>query len=366
MNYTIHLTENCNLRCKYCYESNYYSKENNEIDFENIKKIIDRDADKNTGNVTFTFYGGEPLLKKELIYKTISYISSLNTNTKFRYSMTTNGTLLDDDFLKFLDKNPFVNISFSIDGTCESHNLNRIFENQKGSYELVEKNAINMLNKLSNKTNVVAMMVITKNNVQHLSKNIEHLYKIGFKQFNTLFNYSDDWSDDELSIISKELEKVSDFYYKKMMNGEDISVTIIDEKIRTHVDEKYNCNNDCILKKNDVNVGIDGKFYFCMQFVYNSDFVMGDCTNGIDEIAQKKILSSLGIEIEECKNCAIRKRCKHQCPCKNYISTHDVNGLSPFVCELERIAIDVADRLAEKLYKSNSQIFTRKFYFIEN
>ena len=64
MNYVVHLTEGCNLRCKYCYENRYYNKINNEICFENIKTIIDREADYASAKCFITFYGGEPLLKK--------------------------------------------------------------------------------------------------------------------------------------------------------------------------------------------------------------------------------------------------------------------------------------------------------------
>ena len=63
-----------------------------------------------------------------------------------------------------------------------------------------------------------------------------------------------------------------------------------------------------------------------------------------------------------CKNCAIRKRCKHTCACKNYILTNDINELSPVVCETERITIEVSDRMAEKLYKQISKMFMQRYY----
>lgn len=72
MNYIIHLTDNCNLNCKYCYEN----KKNSEIDFEYIKDIIDYEIKQKNKFAGLAFYGGEPLLKKELIYKTIEYINS--------------------------------------------------------------------------------------------------------------------------------------------------------------------------------------------------------------------------------------------------------------------------------------------------
>ena len=359
MNYTIHLTENCNLRCKYCYEANYYNKQENEIDFENIKSIIDREAETNAGNCVITFYGGEPLLKKNLIYKTIDYVNSKNTDTKFYYSMTTNGTLLDKEFLEYINNNNFINVSYSIDGTEKSHNLNRVFENGKGSFDIVKQNAIPLIDKFKEK---VAMMVIAKNNINCLSENIEYLYSIGFRRFNTLFNYSEDWNDEDLIVIERELKKVAKFYYDKMMKNENIDIPLIDDKIKTHVDGTYNCNENCLAGMKSVNVGIDGNYYFCMQFVYNKDFIIGNCRNGIDFKARNDVLEKIGIEKEECKNCAIKKRCKHLCPCKNFILTNDPNELSPVVCEFERLNINIVDEVAQKLYEKKNNLFITKFY----
>ena len=67
-------------------------------------------------------------------------------------------------------------------------------------------------------------------------------------------------------------------------------------------------------------------------------------------------------ENETCKNCSIRKRCKHTCACRNYVLNNDINELSPVVCETEKILIEASDKMAEKLYKQNSKMFIQKFY----
>jgi len=363
MNYIIHLTEACNLRCKYCYENNYYNKINKEISFENIKLIIDREANKDKGICNIVFYGGEPLLKKDLIYKTVEHAKSKKTRTKFYFSMTTNGVLLDKDCIRYLKNNDFISISYSIDGDEITHNENRIFENGKGSFETVKENAVNLLKEFKN---VIAMMVINKNNVQELSNNIKYLYDLGFETLNTQFDYSEDWNDEDLVIIEEELKKVTEFYYSVMLSGKNINISGFDEKIKTHIDKKFDCNESCLRENKSVNVGVDGKFYFCMQFVYNDEYIIGDCQNGVDNELRKALLLKIGKENEECKDCLIKTRCKHKCPCKNYILTDDVNGVSPVVCEFERLYIRLADELAEKLYKSKCEKFIQKFYNFNN
>lgn len=122
MNYTIHLTNRCNLRCKYCYEH----KQDRDISFENIKSLIDNEIKSNSDHSVITFYGGEPLLRKDLIYQTIDYIKSKGSKTKFYFGMTTNGMLMDAEFIKYIKENNFASVAYSFDGIKDVQNLNRI------------------------------------------------------------------------------------------------------------------------------------------------------------------------------------------------------------------------------------------------
>lgn len=355
MNYTIHLTEKCNLKCKYCYEE----RGNKEISFENIKLLIDNEIDKKTKNVVLTFYGGEPLLKKNLIYETIDYIKSKKSKTKFYFGMTTNGMLLDEEFIEYINQNNFLNIAYSFDGNKEIQNLNRVTVKGEGTFDIVEKNAKELLKKHKN---VVAMIVVTKNNIDKLEESIKYLIGLGFKSFNLLFDYLQDWQDEDLIIIKEQYNKVAEIYYNKILKEEDINIFVFDEKIRAYIDDNHNCNEDCNLGMKSINVGTDGNFYPCMQFVGNEEFVIGNCKEGIDFEARKKILEQSGKEDEICKSCSINKRCKHTCACKNFLVTKNINKLSPIVCELERIVIEASDSIAGKLYKQNSKLFLQKYY----
>ena len=149
---------------------------------------------------------------------------------------------------------------------------------------------------------------------------------------------------------------------KELLHDNDIDIPVIDEKIRTHIKEEYNCNKDCKMGMKTINVGTDGNFYPCMQFVGESKFIIGNCKDGIDIEARKNLILNSGKEEEICKNCSINKRCKHTCGCKNYMITKDVNGLSPIICETEKIIIDISDKMAEELYNKNSKLFIQKYY----
>jgi len=355
MNYIIHLTQKCNLRCKYCYEN----KKDREISFEKVQKLIDNEIKEKRNDVFLTFYGGEPLLRKDLIYDIIDYIKSKKTKTKFYFGITTNGTLLDEKFIKYIEENNILSIAYSFDGLKETQDLNRITLNGEGTFDIVESNAKKLL---KSHKNIVAMVVVTKNNINMLKENIEYLIKLGFKRFNLLFDYLQDWQDEDLKIIKEQYSNVAKVYYNKILKEEDIDISVFDEKIMTHIKEGYNCNEDCNLGIKSINIGVDGNFYPCMQFVGDEKYIIGNCEKGIDFSARKRLIEQAGIENEICKECSINKRCKHTCACKNYLTTKDINGLAPIVCEFERIIIEISDKLAEDLYKQNSKLFIQKYY----
>lgn len=355
MNYIIHLTQRCNLRCKYCYEN----KKEKEINFENIQQLIDNEIKAKKEYVVLNFYGGEPLLRKDLIYKTIDYIKKQKSKTKFYFGMTTNGTLMDEQFIKYIAENNFLDIAYSFDGAEETQNLNRVTVDGKGTFDIVDSNAKKLL---KYHKNVVAMVVVTKNNINMLEKNIKYLIGIGFKKFNLLFDYLQDWQDEDLNVIREQYNKVAKIYYRQILKEEDIDIFVFDEKIRSHIKQEYNCNEDCKLGIKSINVGVDGNFYPCMQFVGDERYIIGSCEKGIDFTARKKLIKQSGIENEICKECSLNKRCKHTCACKNYLTTNNINGLSPIVCEFERIIIEIADQIAEELYKQNSKLFIQKYY----
>ena len=185
---------------------------------------------------------------------------------------------------------------------------------------------------------------------------------MGFKDINLLLDYSEDWQDEDLNEIKKQYNEVAEIYANKILQESDVEIPLIDDKIRTYIKDEYNCNEDCKFGMKTINIGTDGNFYPCMQFVNNKDFIIGNCKEGIDINARLNLIKSSKKENETCKNCSIRKRCKHTCACRNYVLNNDINELSPVVCETEKILIEASDKMAEKLYKQNSKMFIQKFY----
>lgn len=145
----LQVTQNCNQRCAYCVYSDKYenrSHTNLRMDFEIAKKGIDMILEHSIDaeELFFGFYGGEPLLEKELIRKCMNYVENNVEGKKIHYNITTNATLLTDDIIPLLADHK-VTLLISLDGPADIHNKNRGFENSdENPHERIMKNLINL------------------------------------------------------------------------------------------------------------------------------------------------------------------------------------------------------------------------------
>lgn len=241
----IYLNTSCNMRCKYCNSSFLNSYINNKVlsftTFMNkIEWILKKDL-----NIPLTFYGGEPLIFKELLLKCISYLISRGVHAS-NISVFTNGTLIDEKFAFFV-KESKINLIVSLDGTAEINDLNRIFKvGGNSSYEVV----LNNLNKYGLKDKVVINMVITPSNVSSFVNNCLHFFSIGFKRLNWDIDCQSYWSDEDIKVLEKSLDSfLSKFLFiKKRFKIFEVS----------NLKEKNNLDN-----RVSVTLMNDGNYYLC-------------------------------------------------------------------------------------------------------
>lgn len=143
-NLILQVTQQCNMRCSYCaYSGNYFNRTHstNRMTFETAKKAIDfylERSDKADARY-ISFYGGEPLLEFELIKQCVNYALEKKGDKSIGFPMTTNGTLLTDEVIKFIVKHKF-SLMISLDGDKESHDINRRFRTGGGSFDVIINN----------------------------------------------------------------------------------------------------------------------------------------------------------------------------------------------------------------------------------
>ncbi|MCI9174751.1 MAG: radical SAM protein [Lachnospiraceae bacterium] len=166
----LQLTQRCNLRCLYCVyseEKNFgtRSHSNKDMSYETAKKAIDfyMEHSVDCEEKVIGFYGGEPLLKFDLIKKMIEYCNKTFRGNSIVYTITTNGTLLTDEIMDFLIRN-HVYITISLDGPKAIHDKNRKLIDESGSYDIVIKNLEKLKHKCENKMQYAVNMVVDPDN----------------------------------------------------------------------------------------------------------------------------------------------------------------------------------------------------------
>lgn len=308
--------------------------------------------------IGLSFYGGEPLLQRTLIYDTIIYSRMKYPEKKFTYNLTTNGMLLDEEFCWFA-KEFNVLIAVSIDGTEEAHDKHRVDLGNNGSYERVMEKA-KMLLEVNPSTPV--MMTVNPDTAPMLEASVRHLYEEGFRYILCTLNYKADWNDEDLKKLEHEYNKLADLYYEMTMKEEKFYFSPFDVKIASHIFHKDTDRENCILGKKHISVSTSGHIYPCIQFVDDDRYLIGHVETGFDEVKREE-LSRLSQQPKEiCDGCAVKHRCRHYCACLNMASTGDINQVSPLQCEHERMLIEIADSVARKLYKKKNAMFIQKQY----
>jgi len=142
---TLQICTTCNLRCSYCtYSGNYVGQRTHGdrvMSFDMIKKCVDfiMQRSRNVDRITLGFYGGESLLEVDNIKACIDYVKKAYCGRDIHYTITTNGTCLDDDIIQFLEKNN-INLVVSIDGPKKLHDLHRVYANGEGSFDDIMRN----------------------------------------------------------------------------------------------------------------------------------------------------------------------------------------------------------------------------------
>ena len=355
MHLTLHITNKCNLRCKYCYVAQGGESMSREIAYAAVD--LAAQSKQPSGLI---FFGGEPLLERGLIYDTVAYSKKIRKETgqTFYYKITTNGTLLDEDFLKFT-RDINMMIGFSHDGYAQDDC--RIFKDGAGTFDILE-DKIPLL--LKYQPYAVAMCTINPETVSKLAQSVEWLFDNGFRYITLSPNYdkSANWDNKSLATLESEYKKLARFYIKWTRENIKFYLSCFEMKILSHLRGDKYCEDRCQLGRKQVSVAPNGKLYPCVQFIDDAEYQMGDVFSGISE-AKRSIIEHKGSAVPpDCAKCAVNKRCNHTCGCLNRQATGSINLISPVQCAHEQMLLPIADYIAAALYKERNALFIHKHY----
>lgn len=323
-NIVLHLTEQCNLRCKYCFMSHGNKRMSTKVAQAAVDYLLQECGEY----ARVTFYGGEPLLELELIQHITNYIRS-KSNRPVALNIVTNGTLLTEEFLEYADANG-IHISISYDGLL--NDTNRIDEDMKPVLDIARhKDAIA-------KYGITSSSVIDVNNVGIWHDNVLHLRDLGFQSMDFFINYSSPWETEHVSIMRREFFKIADTYIKWIKDGDKVRISKIVDMVRAY-SSKFGLSKTRMRRDLVYSVAVNGDVYPYASAVGNKNLCLGNVVTGINQTLLHKV-NTLGL-VKGCEKCPINDACV-AAKGNNITDTLEPHAY-PIACHGYKIAFDVAD-----------------------
>ena len=345
----LHIAHDCNLACKYCFaEEGEYHGRRALMSFEVGKKALDF-LIANSGNrinLEVDFFGGEPLMNWQVVKDLVKYGREQEKlhNKKFRFTLTTNGVLLNDEVMEFCNKE-MGNVVLSVDGRKEVHDYMRPFRKGAGSYDLImpkfEKFA-----ESRNQDKYYVRGTFTHHNLD-FSQDVLHLADLGFKQISVEPVVAAD--TEEYAIREEDIPQILEQY--------DI---LAKEMIKREKEGKgFNffhfmidlTGGPCVYKRlSGCGSGTEylavtpwGDFYPCHQFVGEEQYLMGNVDEGITKPEIVKDFGRCNVYTKpDCKDCFARFYCSGGCAANGYHFGGDIRGNYKIGCELQRKRVECA------------------------
>lgn len=318
------------------------------------------DKAEDSSSTGICFFGGEPLLLRNLIMNTVVYCSAINRaeGHHFFFKLVTNGTFLDETFLDFAGKNK-IGIGLSHDGLMQDDS--RIFPDGSGTADLMLPK-IRLL--LSHQPDAIVLCTVSPSSIGKFAGSVEWLFDKGFRRIYTTPAVGEKccWTDENLEELGEEYRKISLLYIEWTKRGERFYFPAFDTKIETHIMGGQYRHKTCRFGQKQLSIAPDGSVYPCIQFVGEPSFKMGDVFSGIIDNKKDYVIDQGKRETEICQTCALRSRCQYNCCCRNKHLTGQIDQVSPFTCSHEQLLIRYADEAANALYEKQDMTFIKKQY----
>ncbi len=360
MHLTLHLTTQCNMRCRYCYAPPHGGA---QMSLETGRRAMELACADSEASCGVVFFGGEPLLRKGLIRDLVAYGQELQRagRGRFHYKLTTNGLALDEDFLAFAVDNDIL-IALSHDGVQEAHDRHRRLRNDRASWSVLESRLRALL---AVRPYASIMTVVNPDTAEHLHDSVEYLMQEGARYLIVMLNYDAQWNNASFRVLRRQLRRLGDSYLRWTRADRRFYLSPFEVKIASHVDGHCWQEKRCELGRRQLSIDPSGNIYPCVQFPSagaESEWCIGDVRGGVDEERRSAIHALGQHKHDSCANCALQKRCAHTCGCLNWQATGRVDTVSPVLCRYERSMIPIADRVAKVLYRERNPVFLHKQY----
>ena len=344
----LHVSHDCNLRCKYCFAStgDFGTGKRMTMDAETAKKAIDFVIERSgtRRNIEVDFFGGEPLMAMDTVKATVDYARSLEEkhNKHFRFTITTNGVLLDDENIAYINE-VMSNAVLSLDGRKEINDAMRPTVNGKGSYDVI----LPKFKKLAQQRegegkDYYIRGTFTRHNPD-FAADVTHMADLGFHSISVepvVGAPEDEWAfkEEDLPGILAEYEKLA----AELLERPDVNF------FHYNVDLSQ---GPCVIKRlrgcgagcEYVAITPDGDIYPCHQFVGREEYRMGSVYDGTFDMELSGKFAEQNIYTRPaCRKCWARFYCSGGCSASNLIVNGDISISNEVACAMERKRLECA------------------------
>lgn len=356
---TFQITEDCNLKCKYCYQTN---KTHSVMSLETAKKFIDLliTNDDNTKQyidtqqcigVVLDFIGGEPLLQPKLIDEIVDYFRTQTIihnhpwQYNWRISICSNGTLYFNPEVQELIKKyqKHLSLSITLDGNKEIHDACRIFPNGEGSYD----KAIAAVRHYKEYWHgfMGSKVTFSPDNIMYAGNAIINLINEDYTDIHANCVFEKGWENKHATIFYNEMKKIANYILNNDLEYK-INLSLFVENFfqPLPIDDTQNwCGGNARM----LALGPDGNIYPCIRYMPSSlgdikPIVIGNVNDGImttqeqrDEINELKAVNRINQSSEECINCPIAKGCSY-CQAFNYQDSGNFHHRATYICSMHK------------------------------
>jgi uncharacterized protein len=345
----LNIAHDCNLRCEYCFAAKGdFGRGRMLMPLEIGKKAIDFLISHSGGrhNLEVDFFGGEPLMNFEVVKQVVEYARSLEKqhNKNFRFTITTNGLLLTDDKIDFINRE-MSNVVLSLDGRKEINDKLRVRVNGEGCYDRIVP-LYQKLVQARGDGDYYVRGTFTKHNLD-FTQDVLHMAELGFDQISIEPVVSDEKlpysiKEEDLSAVFEEYERLARTLIQRKKEGRGFNFF----HFMLDLDQ-----GPCAIKRlrgcgcgNEyVAVTPEGEIYPCHQFVGDERWKMGDLRDGTFNYAVKEGFARANVYTkEECKNCWAKFYCSGGCNANSWQYEGDILKSHAISCALERKRLECA------------------------